>query len=132
MKSMTFPALSVTPLITDLLHADAPIAIGISGGKDSDVAGFETVRYLREIGHQGPKILIHSDLGRVEHKDSLPQCQRLADRLGLELVVVRRQAGDMMDRWLARWQSSVRRYGALECVKLICRLTTGFCRLLRH
>jgi 3'-phosphoadenosine 5'-phosphosulfate sulfotransferase (PAPS reductase)/FAD synthetase len=115
----TYPDLLTTPLIADLLHADAPVAIGVSGGKDSDVAGLETVNYLKTIGHKGPCILIHSDLGRVEHKASLPQCQRLADRLGVELVVVRRQAGDMMDRWLARWESSVKRYSALECVKVI-------------
>jgi hypothetical protein len=49
------------------------------------------IPYLDAIGHHGPRVLIHSDLGQVEWKDSLPTCERLAARLGLELIVVRRQ-----------------------------------------
>ncbi len=114
-----FPSLATTPLITDLLARNMPVAIGVSGGKDSDVAAFETQAYLKAAGHSGPVILIHSDLGRVEHRASLPACQRLAERLGLELVVVRRQAGDLLDRWRVRWHHNVERYRQLECVKLI-------------
>lgn len=75
--------------------------------------------YLDEIGHKGPRVLIHSDLGVVEWKDSLPVCERLAKRLGWELIVLRRAAGDMMDRWEARWESSLERYSTLSCVKII-------------
>ena len=77
------------------------------------------------IGHAGPRILVHADLGderpelSVEWTDSLPTCQRLADRLGLELLVVRRSAGGMMKRWQGRWANNVRRYANLECVKVI-------------
>lgn len=116
---VTFPCVETTPLIDELVAHHAPVAIGVSGGKDSTVAAFETQRYLLEKGHTGPIILIHSDLGRVEHQDSLPSCRRLSKHLGLELVVVRRQAGDMMDRWLVRWRNNVERYSNLECVKLI-------------
>ncbi len=125
---MSFPALEVNPLVMSLIVQDAPVAIGVSGGKDSDVVAFEIVRFLHEVGHAGPVILIHSDLGRVEHKDSLPTCERLASRLGLELVVVRRKAGDMMDRWLTRWYSNVERYAKLECVKLILPWSTASMR----
>lgn len=59
-----FPPIETTPLIIDLLTHHAPVAIGISGGKDSDVAAFETHAYLQALGHKGPCILIHSDLGR--------------------------------------------------------------------
>jgi 3'-phosphoadenosine 5'-phosphosulfate sulfotransferase (PAPS reductase)/FAD synthetase len=52
-------------------------------------------------------------------------CERLAQRLGVELVVVRRKAGDMMDRWLSRWASNVERYAHLECVKLILPWSTA-------
>lgn len=55
----------------------------------------------------------------MEWRDSLPSCQRLAAYLGWELQVVRRMAGDMLARWEGRWASSVARYEALECVKLI-------------
>lgn len=65
------------------------------------------------------RALIHADLGRVEWTDSLPMCQRLAEQLKLEVIVVRRPAGDMMDRWASRWSNNVHRYQELQCVKLI-------------
>ena len=102
-----------------LLLAGAPVAIGVSGGKDSCAAAISTIEYLDSIGHKGPRVLVHSDLGRVEWKQSLPVCERLAERLGVELIVVRRAAGDMMDRWLVRWENNVERYAALSCVKVI-------------
>lgn len=102
-----------------LIAAGAPVAIGVSGGKDSCVAALATMERLDRVGHAGPRILIHSDLGRVEWKDSLPTCERLAARLGIELVVVRRAAGDMMDRWKVRWENSKRRYADLSCVRVI-------------
>lgn len=108
-----------TPELDTLLLAGAPVAIGVSGGGDSDLAGFETMRYLDSIGHTGPRVLIHSDLGRVEWRESLPQCERLAVRLGLELVVVKRKSGDLMDRWLVRWHNNCKRYAELSCVKMI-------------
>jgi 3'-phosphoadenosine 5'-phosphosulfate sulfotransferase (PAPS reductase)/FAD synthetase len=116
--------LNATPITTttDVDHALAaasPVAIGVSGGKDSCAAAIATIEYLDAIGHRGPRVLVHSDLGRVEWKDSLPTCERLAAFLGLELIVVRRGAGDMMDRWLGRWQNNLTRYRALSCVKVI-------------
>lgn len=113
------PKIALTPEVTSLLLAHAPVAIGVSGGKDGILAAFETVDFLDQIGHRGPRVLIHADLGRVEWNDSLPMCRRLAERLTLELIVVRRQAGDMMDRWATRWSSNVQRYSNLQCVKLI-------------
>lgn len=109
----------VDDTIAGLLAADAPVAIGVSGGKDSCAAAIATVEHLRSIGHCGEVVLIHADLGRVEWADSLPTCERLAAFLGVELLVVRREAGDMMDRWLQRWRDNVRRYAALACVTII-------------
>ena len=123
-----FPALETAPKITELLAHQAPVAIGVSGGKDSDVATAETLAYLEQVGYAGPRILIHSDLGRIEWKDSLPACERLAHRYDLELVVVRRQAGDMMDRWLTRWHNNCERYAQLQCVKLILPWSTASMR----
>jgi 3'-phosphoadenosine 5'-phosphosulfate sulfotransferase (PAPS reductase)/FAD synthetase len=114
-----------TPAILELLEKKAPVALGVSGGKDSSAMAFATTAYLDAIGHQGPRILIHSDLGRLEWKASLPMCQILASRLGLELIVVRRQAGDLLDRWLVRWQNNCARYANLECVKLILPWSTA-------
>lgn len=101
------------------LQQDAPVAFGVSGGKDSCAGAIATWERLDKLGHRGPRKLIHSDLGRVEWKDSLPTCERLAERLDTELIVVRRAAGDMMDRWLVRWANNVERYAELSCVKII-------------
>lgn len=112
-------AVAVTPEVSALLAKNCVVAVGVSGGKDSDACAIATSRYLDQIGHTGPRVLIHADLGRVEWKDSLPSCQRLADRLGWDLLVVRRQAGDMLARWEGRWSNNVARYRDLSCVKLI-------------
>lgn len=120
--------ITTTPEIDALIRTGSPVAIGVSGGKDSDAAAFATVDYLDALGHTGPRVLIHSDLGRVEWSESLPQCERLAARLGLELIVVRRPSGDMMDRWLTRWANNVERYINLECVKVILPWSTASMR----
>lgn len=101
------------------LDTHAPVAFGVSGGKDSVAGALATWEHLDAIGHRGPRKLIHSDLGRVEWKDSLPTCERLARKLDAELITVRRAAGDMMDRWLVRWANNVERYVELSCVKII-------------
>ncbi len=111
--------ISTTPEIMTLLTNGAPVALGVSGGKDSCALAIATNEYLNSISHTGPRVLIHSDLGRVEWRDSLPTCQRLAQFLDLELTVVQRGAGDMMDRWQVRWENNMARYANLSCVKII-------------
>lgn len=110
---------SSSDVVDELLSRNAVIAIGVSGGKDSASVATATVRYLDAIGHTGPRVLIHADLGRVEWRDSLPSCERLAAKLGLELIVVRREDVDLLARWQRRWASNLRRYASLECVTLI-------------
>ncbi len=124
-------SLALTPEIAEQLAANAPVALGVSGGKDSSAMSLAVSIYLDEIGHRGPRLLIHSDLGRIEWKQSLPMCQRLADHLSMELVVVKRQAGDLLDRWHVRWSNNCERYANLECVKMILPWSTAsmlFCR----
>ncbi|MBN8821295.1 MULTISPECIES: hypothetical protein [unclassified Spirosoma] len=123
-------SIALTPEVKTHLNNWMPVAIGVSGGKDSTAAAWATIQHLNEINHRGPRLLIHSDLGRTEWKDSLPTCERLADQLKTELVVVRRQAGDMMDRWLTRWANNVERYVNLECVKLILPWSTPAMRFM--
>lgn len=104
----------------ELLLAGAPVAMSVSGGKDSDDLAIRFSGYLDEIGHpRSRRVLIHSDLGRIEWAASGPQVEKLAAFLNTELVTVRRQSGDMIDRWESRWVANVARYTALECVKLI-------------
>jgi len=125
-----FP-ISVTPQITELLSLHAPVSFSTSGGKDSGAMALATSTYLDEMGHQGPRLLIHADLGRVEWRESRPLCQHLADWLDLPLVVVRRQAGDLLDRWRVRWRNNCERYANLETVRLILPWSTAsmlFCR----
>lgn len=114
-----FPSISILPPIADLLQQGAAVAIGVSGGKDSQAAAMATFEYLDRIGHAGPRLLIHADLGSVEWADSLPTCEQLADRLGAELIVVRRKQGGLMDRWESRWRSNVARYENLSTVTLV-------------
>lgn len=114
------------PDIDRALSAGAVISYSVSGGKDSDALVLACERELR--GHPGPRILVHSDLGVVEWADSLPQCQRLADKVGLELVVVRRRAGGMLERWQQRWRDNVARYANLDTVTLILPWSTASMR----
>ena len=111
--------LALSPEVDAILHLDAPVAIGVSGGKDSCAVALATVEHLNDMHHIGPRVLVHSDLGRTEWKASLPTCERLARTLGVELMVVRRATGDMMDRWLTRWENNLTRYCNLQCVRLI-------------
>ncbi|MDI7924574.1 phosphoadenosine phosphosulfate reductase family protein [Ferirhizobium litorale] len=117
--TVPMPPVATDPIVDAELRDHAPVAIGVSGGKDSQAAAIATVRHLDAIGHEGPRLLVHADLGVVEWNDSLPACEALAQRLGLELLVVRRAAGDLMDRWEARWRSSVDRYQSLSTVTLV-------------
>ena len=64
----------------------------------------------------------------MEWKDSLPTCRRLAERLGVDLLVVQRKAGGMMERWEARWESSKRRYINLETVAVVLPWSTATMR----
>lgn len=128
MLSVVPGAVALDQSVEALLELNAPCVVSVSGGKDSVAVALAVAKHLKEIGHQGPKLLIHADLGRVEWNDSLPSCERLAQHLGWELVVVRRKAGDMMDRWLSRWQSSVRRYNNLETVRLVLPWSTAAMR----
>lgn len=110
---------STDPAVEQLLARNAVVAVGVSGGKDSQACALAVAAHLDAIGHAGPRILVHADLGRVEWKDSLPTCQRLAAHIGWELLVVQRKAGDMLARWQGRWRNNIARYVDLECVKLI-------------
>jgi 3'-phosphoadenosine 5'-phosphosulfate sulfotransferase (PAPS reductase)/FAD synthetase len=111
--------IAINAQIRSMIAGGAPVAIGVSGGKDSQAAALSVFEHLDRTGHAGPRILVHADLGTVEWRASLPVCQELADHLGSELVVLRRRRGDLMDRWESRWQSSVTRYQGLSTVTLI-------------
>ena len=120
-----FPGIACTDEVRGLITQDAPVAIGVSGGKDSGAAALATVQYLDQMGHKGARLLIHSDLGRVEWEQSIRICEKLAQQLGLELVVVQWKQGDMVDRWRKRWQDNTVRYANLDLVKLLLPWSTS-------
>lgn len=117
--AIAMPSIAIDQDVTMALAAGAPVAIGVSGGKDSQAAVIATMAYLNAISHTGPRILIHADLGIVEWDDSLAVCEALSIRYGVELVKVSRKAGGLMERWEARWRSSVDRYCDLLTVTLV-------------
>lgn len=123
-------SVSTHTIVDELLRDNAPVAVGVSGGKDSQAAALATFRYLDRIGHTGPRILIHADLGSVEWNDSFRICEELAHHLECDLVTVRRNGGGLMERWESRWVSSQTRYEQLSTVTLVpCWSTPGmrFC-----
>jgi len=116
---MSLPKVALTPEIELMLSRNAVVAVGVSGGKDSQACAIATSEHLDKIGHTGPRLLVHADLGTVEWRQSHAKCQELATALGWELLTVKRQAGGMMERWQTRWDNNVARYSDLSCVKLI-------------
>ncbi len=108
-------------VIRKALEQGASLAVSISGGKDGQAMIKHMVDWWNKNNFKGDIFAIHSDLGRVEWKQSLPQCKKICKILGISLVVVKREKGDMIDRWQERmnvlkgtgkpfWSSSSQRY----------------------
>jgi 3'-phosphoadenosine 5'-phosphosulfate sulfotransferase (PAPS reductase)/FAD synthetase len=96
---------------------DTICAVSVSGGKDSSTVALETVEYLRSINFAGEIILIHSDLGLIEHSQSAEICRQLSEFLQIPLVVVR-PLREMIERWVYRWQRIIERFMNLETVRI--------------
>ncbi|HHH9443097.1 TPA: phosphoadenosine phosphosulfate reductase family protein [Pseudomonas aeruginosa] len=127
---MTFQSrfITTTPDIDRLLAANAAVAVGVSGGQDSQACQLAVHEHLNAIGHTGARIAVHAHLGRTEWTQSLRKCQEMAEFLGWELLVVSGGSGDMMDRWLTRWENNLSRYKDLKCVQLILPWSTASLR----
>jgi hypothetical protein len=111
-----FPPLAMTPEVEWILTEGANIGSGVSGGADSDVLAHLVEMERRRRGYPGQHVLVYADLGEIAWRGDQPQCQCLANRLGLELVVVK---SDMIGRWEKRWKDNLTRYQELRCVRLI-------------
>lgn len=102
------------------LEAGAALAVSISGGKDSLAMLSALTREHRERGWPGRLVAVHADLGRFEWGETPAVVREHAARFGVELVVVRRERGDLLDRIKERfekigkdkpfWPSSAARY----------------------
>lgn len=112
--------IETTAEIEAALAAGAPVALGVSGGKDSGALAIALAAHLRARGVADSRIiLVHADLGGIEWPQTAEWVQKLSDFLGLEVVTVRRRSGGLIERWFGRWANNIRRYAALECVTLI-------------
>jgi 3'-phosphoadenosine 5'-phosphosulfate sulfotransferase (PAPS reductase)/FAD synthetase len=99
MKSIELP-----PAIAELFRRGGSLAVSISGGKDSQALLYSLAKLHREQGWGGTIYAVHAHLGRAEWPQSLGHCQRIADAAGVELVVVRRPQGDLVQEMRDRME----------------------------
>ncbi|MGK2912397.1 MAG: phosphoadenosine phosphosulfate reductase family protein [Sphingobium sp.] len=114
------PNLANDSEIIGAIRAGARIVFNVSGGKDSSAAMFAVNLYLDLLGHpRARRMAIHADLGRAEWASTPATVARITALAGMPLTVVRRAAGDLVDRWIQRFENAKRRYEALETYNLI-------------
>ena len=60
------PAIATTPEVLALVQSGAPVALGLSGGKDSHAMAFAVTRFLDGLNHpRNKRVAIHADLGDI-------------------------------------------------------------------
>jgi 3'-phosphoadenosine 5'-phosphosulfate sulfotransferase (PAPS reductase)/FAD synthetase len=113
------PAIAVDAAATDAIARGAPVAFSLSGGKDSISIAHAANAKLDQLGHpRARRVAIHADLGRIDWPSTPATVEAGAKALGLELIVVRRGAGDLVARWERRFELGCQRYVALETYHL--------------
>jgi 3'-phosphoadenosine 5'-phosphosulfate sulfotransferase (PAPS reductase)/FAD synthetase len=110
----------LSPFLQEILVAGAACAVGVSGGKDSQALLITVASWLRAQGYLGKIFAIFADLGRAEWIQTRSFIERLCYSLQVELVVVHRARGDLLDLIEQRqaalddtapfWPSSAARY----------------------
>lgn len=119
-KPRPLDGVATDPTIDAAIAAGALFVFSLSGGKDSTALSFAAMRHLDLMGHpRDRRIAIHADLGRAEWQSTPAVVERTAHALGLPLTVVRRGAGDLVQRWEQRFSNGKARYQALETYNLI-------------
>ena len=115
-----YPSIALPEPVLPGLQNGAWAVFNLSGGKDSSAALFAGMNALDAIGHpRDRRLAIHADIGRAEWDSTPAMVERLAELAGIELMVVRRKAGDLFDRWEQRFEAGKARYEALEIYNLI-------------
>jgi 3'-phosphoadenosine 5'-phosphosulfate sulfotransferase (PAPS reductase)/FAD synthetase len=116
----TLPDLAIDSEIIGAIRAGVWIVFNLSGGKDSSAAMFAVNLHLDLLGHpRDRRMAIHADLGRAEWASTPAFVEQIAALADMPLTVVRRAAGDLVDRWHQRFENGKRRYEALETYNLI-------------
>lgn len=106
--------------IEQAVRAGAVVSFSVSGGKDGATAALELSPLLDAMGHpKSKRVVVQADLGSIEWAASIAAGRLLADRLGIEHVLVKRAAGGMLERWAQRWRNGVARYESLSVVNII-------------
>ncbi len=105
--------------IARMIAQGCPVVAGSSGGKDSDVLVLYLDKLLNTVAYTGERVVIHADLGEIEHAESIIQVRKLAETVGWRLVVVRRSKGGLLERYEQRLHDNFVRYANLSCVTLI-------------
>lgn len=112
--------LALDPRVRHAAEQGRWIVFNLSGGKDSSAAAFAASLWLDRIGHpRARRVAIHADLGAIEWRSTADMLRSICDRLGVELIVVRRGAGGLIERWKQRFEAGKQRYAALETYTLI-------------
>ena len=114
------PPLAFAPDVLAAIEDGADIVFSLSGGKDSSAAALAVTEFLDSVGHPAEKRRsIHADLGMIEWPSTSGFVETIATMLAVDLSVVRRKAGGLVQRWEQRWKSSLRRYENLETYQLV-------------
>lgn len=86
----------VPDVIEQAMQAGAAMAISISGGKDSQAMLNALAATRQQRGWRGPLRAVHAHLGRAEWRQSLGHCRNICARLGVDLMIVKRPQGDLV------------------------------------
>jgi 3'-phosphoadenosine 5'-phosphosulfate sulfotransferase (PAPS reductase)/FAD synthetase len=114
------PPIALSREIEDAIRTGAWLVFNLSGGKDSTVSLFAAMLHLDTVGHpRERRLAVHADLGRAEWDATPAMVERIAALAGVPLLVVRRQAGDLIARWEQRFENGKARYEALSTYNLI-------------
>jgi 3'-phosphoadenosine 5'-phosphosulfate sulfotransferase (PAPS reductase)/FAD synthetase len=87
------------------LENGADLLISVSGGADSDGMTYLIREAQRLRCWTGQFRLVHADLGRLDWPQTGPHVNALAQRVSLDIDIVRRQQGDLLDSWHQRYET---------------------------
>lgn len=107
--------------IVSVLQEGGHLALSVSGGKDSQVLVRRVLAEPALSPFKERMFVIHADLGRAEWSETPAHVEIIAEEAGLPLVIVRREGGDLYERFEQRerklegtgkphWPSAAARY----------------------